>query len=110
MFVFLKSVKKCCPENEVLDIHYKTCRPAPQNNKMGLIQNISFPTFPLLPLDEHEQIPFLSIPFNGTHELNCPVENRILYNGSRNSTVLFSKNTNPGNLYYIMVHNKTNLI
>jgi len=110
MFVFLKSVKKCCLENEVLDIHYKTCRPAPQNYKMGFIQNITFPTFPLLPLDEHEQIPFLSIPFNGTHELNCPVENRLLYNGSRNSSVLFSKNTNPGNLYYFMVHDKTNLI
>ena len=107
MFVFLKSVKKCCPENEVLDIHYKTCRPAPQNNKLGFFQNI---TFPLLPLDEHGQIPFLSIPFNGTYELNCPVKDRLLYNGSRKSNVLFSKDTNSGNLYYTTVHNNTNLI
>jgi len=103
MFFFLKSVKKCCPENEVLDIHYKTCNPVPQNSKLGYIQNI---TFPLLPLDEHGQIPSLSIPFNGRHELNCPVGNRLLYNGSVKSSVLFSKDTNPGNFYSTGCPNK----
>ena len=90
----MDSVKKCCPINQVLDIHNKKCTEV-ENSQLPSVLRTSI-NFPLL--DVHGEIPSSPIPLEGTSTQisSCRVENLLFYTQLGSFSAIIERPTGSG--------------